>query len=66
MYLLPLPLSLSLSLSLLLLCPGMARVLTGSEVLRSQAFSPMLGHRVAILSNPSGVFPDSMEHIVGE
>ena len=40
-------------------------VRTGSQVLRDEGYASLAGHRVAILSNPTGVFPDTLEHIVG-
>lgn len=40
-------------------------VRTGSQMLRDEEYSALAGHRVAILSNPTGVFPDTLQHIVG-
>ncbi len=47
-------------------CAGMTepRVILGNEVLRKTAFSQLLGENVAVLTNPSGLFPDTLEHIV--
>lgn len=44
---------------------GAAVIRTGLEVLRMDGFSILRGERVAILSNPTGVFSDSLEHVVG-
>lgn len=41
-----------------------SRVRVGIEVLRSHDYSDLVGQRVAILSNPTGVFPDTLRHIV--
>jgi uncharacterized protein YbbC (DUF1343 family) len=39
----------------------------GNEIFRESGFSPLnVGDRVAILSNPTGVFQDSLTHIVDE
>jgi uncharacterized protein YbbC (DUF1343 family) len=40
------------------------RVILGNEVLRNTAFVQLLGENVAVLTNPSGLFPDTLEHIV--
>ena len=39
-------------------------VTLGNVVLRDSGFSQLKGHRVAVLTNPTGVFADSMSHIV--
>ena len=39
-------------------------VTLGNIVLRDSGFSQLKGHRVAVLTNPTGVFADSMSHIV--
>lgn len=41
---------------------NMVRV--GIQVLRDNNYADLVGQRVAILSNPTGVFPDSLRHIV--
>jgi len=41
-----------------------ARVVIGNEILRNTSFSVLKGETVAILTNPSGLFPDSLQHIV--
>lgn len=41
-------------------------VLLGNEVLRASNYQVLLGHRVAVLSNPTGVFQDSLTHIVDD
>jgi uncharacterized protein YbbC (DUF1343 family) len=48
----------------LLLCLVSAKVELGNQHLRDSSWSTIQGHRVAILTNPSGVFADSLEHIV--
>ncbi len=40
------------------------RVVLGNEQLRRNDFEILRGMRVAVLSNPTGVFADSLEHIV--
>ena len=39
-------------------------VVIGNQVLRNSSFELLQGHSVAILTNPSGVFPDTLQHIV--
>lgn len=39
-------------------------VTLGNMVLRNDGFSKLKGHRVAVLTNPTGVFVDTMTHIV--
>ena len=41
-----------------------SRVILGNEVLRRDSFSALHGERVTILTNPSGIFPDTLQHIV--
>jgi uncharacterized protein YbbC (DUF1343 family) len=65
---------LSLSLSLLLLLSilpsfsGSAaeKVGLGNEMLRENSYAFLQGHRVAVLSNPTGVYDDSLTHIVDD
>ena len=46
-------------------CALAAPVVTlGNMVLRDSGFALLSGHRVAVLTNPTGVFVDSMAHIV--
>lgn len=40
------------------------RVVVGSEVLRQDSFSILKNETVAVLTNPSGLFPDTLLHIV--
>lgn len=40
------------------------RVILGNEVLRNQSFGLLAGENVAILTNPSGLFPTDLQHIV--
>lgn len=40
------------------------RVTLGNEIIRSSNYSLLRNRTVAILSNPSGVFQDTMQHIV--
>jgi uncharacterized protein YbbC (DUF1343 family) len=43
----------------------MDAVLTlGNSVLRSSGYAPLRGHRVACLTNPTGIFADTFEHVV--
>lgn len=57
----------ALSLLCLVACAAAAGpVTTGSSALRDSGFATLSNHRVAVLSNPTGVFADTMEHIVGE
>jgi uncharacterized protein YbbC (DUF1343 family) len=41
-----------------------AAVTLGNMVLRDDNFSMLKGHRVGVLTNPTGVFADTMTHIV--
>jgi hypothetical protein len=43
---------------------GNGVVTLGNMVLRDGGFRALKGHRVAVLTNPTGVFVDTMEHIV--
>ena len=43
-----------------------AKVTLGNMILRDDDFSALKGHRVAALTNPTGVFMDTMNHIVDE
>ena len=46
-------------------CPTVVpRVLLGNEILRNNSFNTLANENVAILTNPSGFFPDSLQHIV--
>ena len=36
----------------------------GNQLLRDNNYEDLIGERVGILSNPSGVFPDTLQHIV--
>ena len=40
------------------------RVLLGNEVLRQSGFASLANENVAVLTNPSGLFPDTLQHIV--
>lgn len=40
------------------------RVSPGNMMFRDEGFVQLKGHRVAVLTNPTGVFVDSMSHIV--
>jgi uncharacterized protein YbbC (DUF1343 family) len=47
------------------LCSGsFQEVVLGNAVLRQNDFSQLQGERVAVLSNPTGVFADNLKHIV--
>lgn len=39
-------------------------VTLGNMILRDSGFELLKGHRVAVLTNPTGVFVDNMKHIV--
>lgn len=41
-----------------------SRVILGNEVLRDSGYKQLQGHRVGILSNPTGIYMDTLEHIV--
>ena len=42
-----------------------SQVQVGLQVLRDElSFSPLVGERVVVLTNPSGVFPDTLTHVV--
>lgn len=41
-------------------------VILGNQVLRDSQFDILINHRVAVLTNPTGVFMDTMLHIVDE
>jgi uncharacterized protein YbbC (DUF1343 family) len=53
---------------LLFVVAGVASSLTinGNSILRQSEYSLLAGHRVAVLSNPTGVFPTDMVHIVDD
>jgi len=39
-------------------------VRVGAQALRDDGWAALVGHRVAILTNPTGVFPDTLSHVV--
>lgn len=39
-------------------------IVLGNQVLRDSGYEALLGKRVGVLTNPTGVFADSMQHIV--
>ena len=43
---------------------GGSRIILGNEVLRDSSYSGLEHARIGILTNPTGVFSDSLEHIV--
>ena len=55
-----------LLLFLVAAAPGSASpvVTLGNMVLRDGGYSQLQGHRVAVLTNPTGVFVDTMDHLV--
>ena len=45
---------------------GEASVVLGNQLLRDGGYMQLQGRSVAILSNPTGVFMDTFEHIVDD
>jgi uncharacterized protein YbbC (DUF1343 family) len=54
----------SVSLSVTTAFESCGRIILGNEVLRDTNYSPLRGIRTAILTNPTGVFADNLQHIV--
>ncbi len=50
----------------LLLRVSFARVILGNQILRDSGYAALVGRRVAVLSNPTGVFQDTLGHIVDD
>ena len=41
-----------------------ANVVPGCQVLKDENYEALRGHRIAVLTNPSAVFPESLRHLV--